>query len=314
MTATAPASVAAGAAVDPMAERLRVVRVLVGTFATGYLIVRLPHLFGLVDYDAARFAPVGVLAGLDAPLPAALFTALVLAAIPLGVAFTAGRGLAWTGPAFAAALLVVTTYRSSWGQVFHTENLMMLQLIVLAVAWAVPRRDAAFIIRLLALITVATYVVSGWAKLRYGGWDWITGDALRNQVAYDNLRKAVLGAPSSPFANWAVGQAWLFPPLAIATLAVELGAPLALVRPRWGYLWVASAWTFHLGILAVMAIAFPYPLLGVAFAPFLPLERIAGWVRRSCHPPTGGRLCRPPCRQARAERRAERGSAPKAHL
>jgi hypothetical protein len=271
--------VAPSVATDAMADRLRVVRMLAGGFATGYLLVRLPHLLGLAHYDEARFAPVGVLAGIDKPLAPLVLSALVLAAIPLGVAFTAGRGLTWTGPAFAVLLLVVTTYRNSWGQVFHTENLLVLQVLILAVALALPRPDAAFVIRLLALVTVSTYVVSGWAKLRAGGWDWILGDSLRNQVAYDNLRKAALGAPHSPLGSWAVARPWLFPPLAVATLAIELGAPLALVRPRWALVWVGAAWTFHLGVFALMAVFFPYPLLGIAFAPLLPLERVAQELR-----------------------------------
>ena len=264
---------------DALAERLRIVRVLVGCFATGYLLVRLPHLLGLSRFDETRFAPVGVLAPLDHPIPPALFQAMVLGAIGFGVAFTASWRVRGTGPAFAVLLLVVTTYRNSWGQVFHTENLLVLQVLVLAVALALPRPDPAFVIRLLALATVATYVVSGWAKLRSGGWEWALGDTLRNQVAYDNVRKAALGAPYSPVGAWAVGHGWLFPPMAVAALAVELGAPLALVRPRWGYVWVAAAWGFHVGVLVLMAIVFPYQLLGIAFAPLLPLERVPAWIR-----------------------------------
>jgi hypothetical protein len=70
-----------------------------------------------------------------------------------------------------------------------------------------------------------------------------------------------------------VPHAWFFTPLAFFTLAVELGAPLALHR-RIARAWVCAAWLFHAGILALMAIVFPYPLAGVAFAPFFPLERI----------------------------------------
>jgi hypothetical protein len=32
---------------------------------------------------------------------------------------------------------------------------------------------------------------------------------------------------------------------------------------------------FHVGILALMAIMFPYPLSGVAFASFFPIEQLA---------------------------------------
>jgi hypothetical protein len=61
------------------------------------------------------------------------------------------------------------------------------------------------------------------------------------------------------------------------TLVVELGAPLALLGRRWAYAWVGLAWCFHLAILGVMAVLFPYPLSGVAFASMLPVERLAAW-------------------------------------
>jgi len=56
-------------------------------------------------------------------------------------------------------------------------------------------------------------VVSGIAKLRNGGWDWVSGAALQHQVAFDNVRKAVVGAPHSPLAEVAVPHAWLFAPI-----------------------------------------------------------------------------------------------------
>ena len=56
-------------------------------------------------------------------------------------------------------------------------------------------------------------------------------------------------------------------------------APLALlVRHRLRAVWIASAWLFHVGVLALMAIGFPYPLAGIAFASMVPLERLAARV------------------------------------
>ena len=40
------------------------------------------------------------------------------------------------------------------------------------------------------------------------------------------------------------------------------------------------AWTFHLVVLLTMAVLFPYPLVGIAFASMLPMERLAGIPRR----------------------------------
>jgi hypothetical protein len=94
-------------------------------------------------------------------------------------------------------------------------------------------------------------------------------------VAFDNLRKAVIGAPGSPVAEAVLGAGWLWPVLAAVTVVVELGAPVVLLgRRRLTTAWIAGAWGFHVGILAIMAIAFPYQLLGVAYAPLLPVERL----------------------------------------
>jgi hypothetical protein len=41
-----------------------------------------------------------------------------------------------------------------------------------------------------------------------------------------------------------------------------------------GPVWVAAAWSFHVGVLGLMAIAFPYQLSGVAYLALLPVERI----------------------------------------
>jgi hypothetical protein len=46
---------------------------------------------------------------------------------------------------FALLLLWVTTYRNSWGQVFHTENLMVLHVVLAVSPAAMPvARRAAF--------------------------------------------------------------------------------------------------------------------------------------------------------------------------
>jgi hypothetical protein len=42
--------------------------------------------------------------------------------------------------------------------------------------------------------------------------------------------------------------------------------------------WATAAWLFHVGIVALMAIVFAYPLSGVAFAPLFRLERLVAVV------------------------------------
>ncbi|HVG88949.1 MAG TPA: hypothetical protein VM823_08255, partial [Gaiellales bacterium] len=161
-----------------------------------------------------------------------------------------------------------------------------------------------FPVRIVSLVTVLTYVLAGWMKLRNGGWAWLSGDVLRNQVAFDNLRKVVLGDRWSHLGAWLVAANWFWRPVALATLVVELGAPVALLGGRWRNAWVAAAWSFHLGTLLLMAIMFPYPLSGVAYASLFPLERLARAGERARPRARVGRDRRPG-----AQRRRRLGSA-----
>ena len=92
--------------------------------------------------------------------------------------------------------------------------------------------------------------------------------AFFNQVAYDGVYKAVLAQPSDePYATiaFAFAHPWIMAPLAFFALAVELGAPLALVHRRIGQVWVAATFGMHWGIHLFMNLVFPYPIFGFAF-------------------------------------------------
>ena len=114
------------------------------------------------------------------------------------------------------------------------------------------------------------------AKLRGAGLHWAGGDVLRNYIAYDAMRKIELGSVHSPVGAWLVRYAWPFPVISALSLTLELGAPLALLGRRIGKLWALGMWGFHLGVLVMMAIVFPYPL-SVGLAPFFDAERIWRW-------------------------------------
>ena len=60
--------------------------------------------------------------------------------------------------------------------------------------------------------------------------------------------------------------------MAVASMAVELGALVAIARSRLRLYWLLAAWAFHVGVLALMAILFPYQLFGFAFLSMLPVE------------------------------------------
>lgn len=270
-------------------ERLAMLRILAGGYGVVWSLVRLPAHLGHVDQMATRWQPIGLLSVFSDPLPEGVVVMLAVVTPLLGLLYVAGWRFGITGPAFAVALLALATLDSSWGQIFHTENLMVLHVGIVGLA---PAADALVVrrrrplansshgrygwpVRLAAVVVVVAYMVAGVAKLQVAGLGWPGGDVLRNLVAYDNLRKELLGDIYSPLGTHLVGQAWLFPPLAIATLGVELGAWVALLGGRWRSVWVAAAWVFHVGVLALMAILFPYQLSGVAFAPFFRIEKLA---------------------------------------
>ncbi len=276
------------------AERLAALRILVGGFAFLYLITRLPMLLGYADFPARDFVPLGVTRLLGHPLGSGAHTAITIATVGLAVLFTLGVWYRVSAPLFAVALLWLLTYRNSWSMPFHTENLLALHAIVLAMApaaaawsWDARRRAAppaaeayGWPLRLMAAITCLTYVLAGIAKLRVGGLGWAEGEFLRDQVAVDNLRKVLLGSDPSPLATPLLEHAWLFEAMAITTLALELGAPVAMIGGRVALGWAAMAWGFHVGIVALMAIVFPYPLAGVAYAPLFAAERPLRWLGR----------------------------------
>lgn len=275
------------------AARLAVLRAMVGAFALVYLSSRFGSFTGMRSFHPSEFAPVGLAQILDAPLPGALVLLSVALAIALSALFMMGFGYRVVGPAFALILLWITSYRSSWGMLFHTDNLLCLHALVLGVA---PAADALSLdarrarergqrlgqepdgrygwpIRVLCLITVCTYVVAGVAKLKLAGLAWGNGDMLRTQIAYDNLRKIELGSGSSALGVWLLRYGWVFAPLSVLSLLIELGAPLALLNRRVALLWAGAAWSFHLGVAVLMHIAFPYPLSLVAFLPLFAVER-----------------------------------------
>ncbi|HLV20600.1 MAG TPA: HTTM domain-containing protein [Polyangiaceae bacterium] len=285
------------------AARLGAVRVAAGAFALIYLLARAGPFLSVASYAPRLFDPVGPVALLEAPLPAPLAHALFALTVVLAVPFALGFKYRVVGPLFALLLLWETSYRSSWGMKFHTENLLALHVLLLGFAPAAdalsldaqrrtpasasgapagaapaePHGRYGWALRALCLVTIVTYVLAGLAKIRNSGWDWADGEILRTHIAYDNVRKLELGSWHSPLGAALVPHAWLFPPLAWTSLLLELGAPLALLGRTAARIWALGVWAFHVGVLLLMAIAFPYPLSFVAFVPFFPVER---WLER----------------------------------
>lgn len=271
------------------AARLATLRILCSTYAVAFIVARFGSFWRGTNLPASRVEGVGILWFLDGRPPPGLMQVLIIVTLVAGVLSTFGLWYRVVGPVFALTFLVVSTYRLSFGHVIHTEHLIAIHLLIVGFSPAADTRALAardgepppharygVPVRLMVVALVITYVLAGWAKLRHGGGDWLFGDVLRNQVAYDNLRKELLGSPHSSLGGRLVRHGWIFPPAAIATTVVELGALAVLVdRRRRRWVWAVSAWLFHVGVLATMAISFPYPLSFVAYAPLFAVEHLS---------------------------------------
>ncbi len=275
------------------AERLGMLRVLVGGYALIYLIIRSPFLMSYAHVDQAFFRPVGLATFAPRPLLPAVVIALVVLTVVFAACFAFGYRYRITGPIFAALQLWVLTYSNSFGMILHVDHMMTLQIIVLALA---PAADAisldsragrvkkgeesgryGWAIRLIAIVCTAVYLLAAFAKYGNSGAEFVSEVNLRNYIAYDNVRKIELGSVYSPLGAWLLSYPLFFAAMAWLSLVIEWGAPAALLHRRAGVVWAVLIWGFHWGVLLMMAIGFVYQLTGVAFACFFRVEKILEW-------------------------------------
>jgi hypothetical protein len=269
------------------AERLAAIRIAVGVFAFGWVTGRLPEIYAVSKLPSG-WKPVGPVGYLVDPLPPWLVLAILIVTSVLLALFVLGVRYRVVAPLAAFALLWTLSYRNSWGMPFHTENLMVLHVIALAVSpaadvWALaPKRESpggyGWPLRLMLALTAATYLLAGIAKLRIAGFDWLDGEVLRNHIAIDNVRKKMLGDRIAPLATTLLGHPGLLTAFSVTSIALELGAPVVVLGGRIGRLWAFGAWGFHVGVILLMNIWFPYPAFGFAFLPLLPIERPVTWL------------------------------------
>ncbi len=269
------------------AERLAMLRILIGLYAFGWVTARLPEIHRVASLPRG-FRPVGLVRILDTPLPPAIVLAIGIATSIALLLFMLGVRYRVVAPIAAVLLTWTLCYRNSWAMPFHTENVLVLHVIALSIApaadvWAIGKRTPSTLgygwaIKLLIALTAATYLLAGIAKLRLAGFGWADGETLRDHIAVDNLRKLLLGDPTAPLATALLEHPGVLRVFSVMTFAIELGAPFALAGRRIGRLWALGAWSFHVGVILLMNIWFPYSVFGFAFFPLFPVERVGAWL------------------------------------
>ncbi|MGI8804922.1 MAG: HTTM domain-containing protein [Thermoleophilaceae bacterium] len=283
---------------DAPAARLAMLRILTAAWTLQY-VGRRRRLFAQVARtDPSLFQPVGPMRALRRPLSPTSFRLLYGTTLAATVALLGGFRHRCSGPLFSGSLLCLLCYRNSWSMIYHNDNALVLHALTLAVspsadAWSLDARSRAdsrhddadwrygWPIQLMKAVTALTYFLAGVAKVKGPlGLAWASGDALRSQVAVDALRKELLGSTAAPLGARLYERVAIYRALAVGSLALELGAPLALVNGRLARFWAMNAFLMHWGIYFVMGIRFRYQLAGVMFASYFEPEQAVRRIAR----------------------------------
>jgi hypothetical protein len=273
------------------ATRLAVTRVLIG----GYTVAKFARTRSgnkqIVRQDQKHFQPVGPVRVLRQPLKPCVADALNDATLASSVPMTLGFRHRLIGPLHSALLTWTLSYGNSWSMVYHVDNTLVAQTLVLGASRATDAvsldalrhlgRQApehpryAWSLALMKSAGTIPYLLAGIAKLgQQQGWTWAKGDAMRRHVAVDVVRKEINGSKPAPAAALLYPHRRLFTLAAIGTLILELGAPLALLNNRLGRLWATAMFGMHWGVKFVMDIRFDYQLFGASFAPWFRVEKL----------------------------------------
>ncbi|WP_140741517.1 MFS transporter permease [Pedococcus bigeumensis] len=162
----------------------------------------------------------------------------------------------------------------SYGKVDHDRADFVVALALLPTVGLAHLSDqrrseaAGFALRAVQLSAIATYFLSSWAKVRFGGWDWVNSATMVRAV----VRRG------SPMAQWLLEVPWTLHWFQWVLMGAELTSPVIFVlSEKWRRRVVGGWFVFHAMTYAAITIAF-WPHLVMMLA-FLPLERYAAWLR-----------------------------------
>ena len=258
--------------------RVAAFRTLVYLFVAGDLVYFTPWVRTKAEVSPDLYQPLLVGRILPLPTPSAwLVYAIFWSLFVLALAAATGRAprlLGWTVFALYFEWMIIAM---SYGKVDHDRFAFLVALAVLPTAGRARHGDptrterGGWALRITQIAVVATYFLSSWAKLRYGGPGWMVGSVLARAI----IRRG------TDLADLIASVPGLLIAAQIGIVAFELSSPLVFVlRERWRYAAVGFFYSFHAATMATITISFAPHL--VAMTSFLPLERVRPieWVRR----------------------------------
>jgi hypothetical protein len=256
--------------------RIAVLRAVIYLFAWYDVFSYSPNVLDRVS-DPAAFHRLFIERILPFPTPTHGIASFVQIALPVVATITAfgrwPRFLGWVTFVLYFDWLVMG---DSYGYVPHDRFAFLVALAVMPSVGSAKAGDmtrserAGWALRCIQVAVVATYFLSAWSKVRYGGWHWANGAV---------LTWAFLRRPT-----WA-GTHLLSHPTILhisqwGAICAETLSPIVLfLRGRWVYVGIGAMAGFHAFNQATLKISFlPHVLCILAF---LPIEHLGAWFARA---------------------------------
>ncbi|WP_299039230.1 hypothetical protein [uncultured Pseudokineococcus sp.] len=193
----------------------------------------------------------------------------------LALAAMTGRAPRLLGWATALCWIWFQYIAFSYGKVDHDRADFLVALLILPTVGLAHLRDgrrseaAGFALRAVQLMAIATYFLAAVAKVRFGGWEWVSSATIARAV----VRRGTW------VSEWMLDYPALLQAFQWGLFTAELASPVVFVLAlRWQRRVVGAWYLFHLATYAAITIAF-WPHLVMMLA-FLPLERAAQLARR----------------------------------
>jgi Vitamin K-dependent gamma-carboxylase len=257
--------------------RVAAFRTLIYLFVAADLVIFTPWVRNHASTPGDLYQPllVGRLLPLPVPTPLlvhAIFWILLAASLAASTG-RAPRLLGWTVFALYFEWMIIAM---SYGKVDHDRFGLLVALAALPTAGRARHGDqtrteaGGWAMRVTQIAVVCTYFLAAWAKLRFGGLDWVTSSVLARAI----VRRG------TDFADLIAGVPYLLILAQVGIIAFELASPAIFVlRPRWRNWAVAFFYSFHAITFATITISFAPHL--AALTSFLALEKMrpVAWAR-----------------------------------
>jgi hypothetical protein len=258
-------------AADPMLGRVAWLRRFVYAFVWLDVLVFTPWVrdHGHVPHELYR--PLAIARLLHLPAPTSRLVTFVLISLLATSAVAAlGRAPRLVGAAVFVLYFEWMLIAFSYGKVDHDRFTFLVALAVLPTVDHLRRDTAVFAVRAVQVAAVLTYLLSVYAKHRFGGGleTWMDSTTLLRAV----VRRGTFIGDVLARAPWTLHVAQYL------VVGMELLSPLLLVPGRVGKAMLAAVVVFHVATFATVTILF-LPHL-VCLTAFLPLEQLSPATRR----------------------------------